>query len=181
MSSYLARYGYPVQDLGAAVRMFQRMSGLEVTGELDEDTVQQTLVDRCGAKDLEEEKVHQHLGAPLLYSVSSYPAEQDPSLMTSEDIDRVLEAAADLWNVGEVRLARLHSSDSQKAAVNIVFCDFSQCLENSSAEELARPLYSETTATSLIYLDTSQAWADSASLSAISYGALDFHVQLLQV
>ena len=105
----------------------------------------------------------------------------DPSLMTSEDIDRVLEAAADLWNVGEVRLARLNSSDSRRAVVNIVFCEFSQCLENSTTQELARPVYSETTATSLIYLDTSRAWADSDSLSAISYGALDFHVQLLQV
>ena len=161
--------------------MFQRMSGLEVTGEVDEDTVQQTLVPRCGGQDVEEEEREggPPLSSPLLYTISQYPAGVHSSLMSHQDIDRVVAAAAQLWSAGHVRLER---SDGQTAAVNIRFCDFSQCLADSSEEELARPVYNTTAGTTLILLDARQSWADSDSLSALTYGAaFNLQVQLLQV
>ena len=99
--------------------------------------------------------------------------------MTDQEIDRVVSAAAQLWSVGEVRLER---SEVERPTVNIVFCDFSVCLEDSSEEELARPVYNVTTDSTVIYLDTRQSWADSDSLSALTYGAaFNLQVQLLQV
>ena len=177
---YLEKYGYPTEDLEPAVRMFQRMSGLEVTGAVDEDTVQQTLVLRCGGRDVEQEEGHHppSLATPVLYSISRYPP-PDSSLMTDQEIDRVVSAAAQLWSVGEVRLER---SEVERPTVNIVFCDFSVCLEDSSEEELARPVYNVTTGSTVIYLDSRQSWADSDSLSALTYGAaFNLQVQLLQV
>ena len=100
--------------------------------------------------------------------------------MSDEDIDRVVEAAAQLWSVGKVRLQR--SDNPEKVGVKIVFCDLSQCLEDSSAEELGRPVYNITTGLTTIYLDTNQPWADSSTLSVLAYGAtINLQVQLLQV
>ena len=178
---YLDKYGYPTQDLGPALRMFQRMSGLQVTGVVDEDTFQQTLVLRCGGRDVEEEEAHHppSLDNPILYSISRYPSGLDASLISEQEIERVVAAAARLWSVGAVRLER---SDTERRTVNIVFCEFSLCLEDSSPEELARPVYNLTTGSTTIYLDSSKSWAHSESLSALTYGAaFNLQVQLLQV
>lgn len=176
---YLARYGYPTQHMEAALTMFQRLSGLKETGVVDEETFQQSQVARCGALDVEEEEEGHPPPPerPLQYLVSAYPAQ---SLMSDEDIDRVVEAAAELWSVGEVRLQR--AASSEEVGVKIVFCEFSQCLEDSSAEELARPVYNSTSGITTIFLDSDQPWADSNTLAVLSYGpAINLQVQLLQV
>ena len=109
--------------------------------------------------------------------ISDYPHQ---SLMSDEDINRVVEAAAKLWNIGPVRLER--SDTPEEVRVKIVFCDLSRCLPDSSDEELGRPVYNITTGLTTIYLDTNQPWADSNSLAVLSYGAaINFQVQLLQV
>ena len=178
---YLTKYGYPTHHMEAAVTMFQRLAGLKETGLVDEETFQQIHVQRCGALDVEEEEDHhhhhRHHDSPVQYWISDYPLQ---SLMSEEDIDRVVEAAAKLWNVGEVRLER--SDNAEKVGVKVVFCDLSQCLEDSDPEELARPVYNITTGLTTIYLDTNQPWADANTLAVLSYGAaINFQVQLLQV
>ena len=41
--------------------MYQQMSGLAVTGQLDDDTVQQTMITRCGAADVvQDHPDHDH-------------------------------------------------------------------------------------------------------------------------
>ena len=179
---YLTKYGYPTDHLEASVTMFQRLAGLKETGLVDEETFQQIQVPRCGALDVEEEEDHhhhQHDESPVLYWISDYPLAHQ-SLMSHQDIDRVVEAAARLWSVGQVRLER--SDNPEKVAVKIVFCDLSQCLQDSSPEELARPVYNITTGLTTIYLDINQPWADSSTLAVLAYGAaINLQVQLLQV
>ena len=177
---YLTKYGYPTDHMEAAVTMFQRLAGLKETGRVDEETFQQIQVPRCGALDVEEEEDHHHHDeSPVQYLISDYPLPHQ-SLMSSEDIDRVVGAAARLWSVGKVRLER--SDNAEKVGVKIVFCDLSQCLQDSSPEELARPVYNITTGLTTIYLDTNQPWADSSTLSVLAYGAaINLQVQLLQV
>ena len=181
---YLTKYGYPTDHMEAAVTMFQRLAGLKETGLVDEETFQQSQVLRCGALDVEEEDDHHHHhhhhdhdDSPVQYLITDYPRQ---SLMSDEDIDRQVELAAQLWSVGKVRLQR--SDNPEEVQVKIVFCDLSQCLQDSSAEELGRPVYNITTGLTTIYLDTNQPWADSASLAVLAYGpAINFQVQLLQV
>ena len=176
---YLERYGYPTHHMEAALTMFQRLAGLKETGLVDEETFHQSQVARCGALDVEEEQHHHHREqeSPVQYLISAYP---DQSLMSDQDIDRVVEAAAKLWSVGGLTLQR--ADNAETASVKIVFCELSECLEDSSAEELARPVFNITTGLTTIFLDTDQPWADSSSLAVLAYGAaINFQVQLLQV
>ena len=177
---YLERYGYPTHHMEVAVTMFQRLAGLKETGLVDEETFHQSQVARCGALDVEEEQEEHHprqQESPVQYLISAYP---DQSLMSDQDIDRVVEAAAKLWSVGGLTLTR--TDNAETATVKIVFCELSECLEDSSAEELARPVFNITTGLTTIFLDTNQPWADSSSLAVLAYGAaINFQVQLLQV
>merc|ERR1712106_854710 len=68
--------------------------------------------------------------------------------------------------------------------IEIVFCDFTECLVGFSAEndneELARPVEKDGKMT--LYLDSAHSWADDSTLSQLSYGGvMHLQIQLIQV
>lgn len=163
--------------------MYQQMSGLAVTGQLDDDTVQQTMITRCGAADVVQDHPdhdHDH-GGVHRYHIAQYP---DPvtslSLLSSDKIDNVVLAASQLWN--EADKVRLMKGTGDNADVMVVFCDMDECVKDRGVEEVVRPVMDSATGVITIYLDSQQSWADQDNLAALAYGAaFDVHMQLLQV
>ena len=185
VTQYLTRLGYPAnRNLSQSIRMFQRMSGLEETGVLDDVVYQQTLVSRCGGLDVtHDHNDPDHHNEVLRYHVQQYP-DPDTSLshLSREEIDEVILAAARIWTDPEDGRPRLERSEAvDEAEVVIVFCPLAQCLPGHREEEIARPALGAG-ARRTVYLDTQQAWASEDTLATLSYGAaFNVHIQLLQV
>jgi len=180
MKDYLSKYGYPVQhNQTLALRMFQQMSGLSVSGLVNDETLQQTDILRCGADDIVHHHDHLHKTVHH-YHIQTYPhPDTSLSMLDPQEIDNVVFTASQLWNTDDQRLVK---GDADTADVMIIFCDLSQCLDDHGAEEMARPVYNSNTGVMTIYLDSLQSWADSDTLSSLTYGAnFNVHVQLLQV
>jgi len=179
-TQYLAKYGYlNTMDLTAGVKSFQKMSGLTETGSLDDDTVAQMGIPRCGANDIPEGTTTNKKDV-MRYAVIKYP---ESSLLSDDNIDNVILTAANLWKNDHVEIVK-NLDDDHDNDIEIVFCDFTECLVGFSAEndmeELARPVEKDGKTT--LYLDSAQSWADDSTLSKLSYGGvMHLQVQLLQV
>jgi len=198
VTQYLNRFGYQAnQNLSNAVRMFQRMSGLEETGVLSDDVYHQTLVSRCGGLDVfHDHDVPEHPFKVLRYHIQQYPdPETSLSSLTREEIDEVVLAASKQWTDPMDTQPRLVKSESKEDSdIVIVFCSFAQCLAGYKEVELARPalgsessdhpmlMSGERGARMTVYLDSQQAWAGENTLTSLAYGAaFNVHIQLLQV
>merc|ERR1712025_601899 len=183
VTHYLQKYGYlDNRDMVQGITEFQTMSGLTVTGDVDEATESQMLLLRCGARDVDEDAADMKDGV-LRYRVTKYP---QSSLMSEENIDNTILTAANLWKNEAVEIVKSEDDISESDTdITIVFCDFTECLDNYFAEddgeELARPVRGEDGKT-ILYLDSTQSWADDSTLSHLSYGGvMHLQVQLLQV
>jgi len=179
---YLTKYGYldNNKDRNQGLEAFQTLSGLAVTGNIDPATESQMLVPRCGARDDSGEELEM-TGAVLRYRVTRYP---ESSLMSDDSIDNAILTAANLWKNDVVEIVKNEESGND-TDIDIVFCDFTECVANYSVEddgeELARPVKDKKGKVTL-YLDSTQSWADDSTLSQLSYGGvMHLQVQLLQV
>jgi len=182
VNHYLTKYGYlhNNKDINEGLEAFQTLSGLAVTGNIDPATESQMLVPRCGAGDDNDEDLEM-TGAVLRYRVSRYP---ESSLMSDDSIDNAILTAANLWKNNVVEIVK-NEDDDNDSDMDIVFCDFTECVANYSVdddgEELARPVKDKAGKVTL-YLDSTQSWADDSTLSQLSYGGvMHLQVQLLQV
>ena len=101
------------------VTEFQTMSGLPVTGNVDEATESQMLLPRCGARDVNKD-VAEMKGGVLRYRVTKYP---QSSLMSEENIDNTILTAANLWKNEAVEIVK-SADDESDIDITIVFCDF---------------------------------------------------------
>jgi len=190
---YLTKYGYldNNKDIKEGLEAFQALSGLAVTGNIDPPTESQMLVPRCGARDDNDDlemtrardanDVLEMTGTVLRYRVTKYPVD---SLMTDDSIDNAILTAANLWKNEALEIVKNEDDDSDND-VDIVFCDFTECVADYSVEddgeELARPVKDKEGKVTL-YLDSTQSWADDSTLSQLSYGGvMHLQVQLLQV
>ena len=202
---YLTKYGYldSNKDIKEGLEAFQALSGLAVTGNIDPATESQMLVPRCGARDDNDDLEMtgarddndglemtgardasddlEMTGAVLRYRVTKYPVD---SLMTDDSIDNAILTAANLWKNDVFEIVKNEDDDSDND-VDIVFCDFTECVADYSVEndgeELARPVKDKEGKVTL-YLDSTQSWADDSTLSQLSYGGvMHLQVQLLQV
>lgn len=177
---YLKKYGYlNNMNMSEGLKSFQKLSGLTETGSLDDDTVSQMGIARCGGKDNSVDEAHKNK-VVLRYTVTKYP---ESSLLSGDNIDNVVLTAANLWQTDLVKIVKNTDGDIEND-VEIVFCDFSECLEDYSVEndgeELARPVTKDGKMT--LYLDSAQSWADETTLSQLSYGGvMHLQIQLLQV
>ena len=152
-----------------------------MSGQVDDDTVQQTMIARCGAADIVHDHPDHDHGGLHRYHIAQYP---DPvtslSLLSSDKIDNVVLAASQLWN--DADQVRLMPGRGDTADVLVVFCDMDKCVKDRGEEEVARPERDPATGIITIYLDSQQSWADQDNLAAMAYGAaFDVHMQLLQV
>jgi len=163
--------------------MYQQLSGIPPTGKLDDKTLDQTFIPRCGAPDIvhdENENLDADHDGIHYYKIQKYPGEDSLSLLSSNEIENVVAEAAQLWNSdGKLRITR---SDSNHTAKVIISFESPSGWPGHTEEELARPVFDETTGKMLIHLDTMQSWADKNTLAGLTYGAaFNLHVQLLQV
>eukprot|EP00088_Acartia_fossae_P048170 TRINITY_DN5249_c1_g1_i1.p1 TRINITY_DN5249_c1_g1~~TRINITY_DN5249_c1_g1_i1.p1 ORF type:complete len:549 (+),score=103.37 TRINITY_DN5249_c1_g1_i1:35-1648(+) len=124
-ASYLSKYGYLTQstsveteslvDLGNAVEEFQKFAGIEVTGELDDLTLELMQRPRCGVKDIVDDTKHREKKdsevtlfrtkryalqgsrwrvKDLTYRISKYPSSR---VLSRSDVDRTMRKAFDVW------------------------------------------------------------------------------------
>jgi len=182
---YLKKYGYSTEsdsgpNFSQSLKKFQTFSGLPSTGSLDSQTLSQMELPRCGAKD-SSEKMSVKKKKVIRYSVTQYP---ESSLMSKDSIDNVILTAANLWGKEIVEIVKNDEIDAHKNDLEIVFCDFSECIEDytveKDSEEIARPVTAD--GKTVIFLDSAQSWADDSTLSNLGYGGvMHLQIQLMQI
>ncbi|EDO29931.1 predicted protein, partial [Nematostella vectensis] len=101
------------QDVETAIKNFQRFAGLEVTGELDDATIAQMKMPRCGDADVDDNGDRWNKNA-LTYHLS-YGKDLPNSVQ-----DRVFEKALKFWSDGSA-LSFSRVSDVSKADLKISF------------------------------------------------------------
>ncbi|XP_067014615.2 matrix metalloproteinase-16 [Anabrus simplex] len=118
-TSYLSRYGYLKENsytgsaalmsqdtLVAALKDFQAFAGLNVTGELDNDTVKMMATPRCGVEDMDPNNDDTHVRTKrydihgsrwhsrnITYRVSKYSQR-----LTREQVDHEIARALQVWS-----------------------------------------------------------------------------------
>ena len=182
---YLKKYGYSTEsdsgpNFSQSLKKFQTFSGLPSTGSLDSQTLSQMEVPRCGAQD-SSEKMSRKKKKVIRYSVTQYP---ESSLMSKDNIDNVILTAANLWGKEVVEIVKNEENDAPENDLEIVFCDFSECIEDytveKDSEEIARPVTVD--GKTVIFLDSAQSWADDSTLSNLGYGGvMHLQIQLMQI